>query len=211
MASVIYDDPRAVARILRQNFWSDLGQWVEVVKAAVAARGGCTDDFPKSAPGYHAWSHGTARMRQLFRREGWTKGDFEGIETIVHHDLAVQVALMNTDEGTTDRTRSPRNRTVKGPAAERVTDLNNQTEMFRPEEVAPVKDATYPTWYLCVFDNGSIARAELSRPSEFRSRYFEGFSERIFLVSGDDWAQIASDTLPAASLTDFDITVRRRR
>jgi hypothetical protein len=162
MASIIYDDPREVERQLRRRFWSDKGQWIEIIKASVAARGGCTADYPKSSPGFHAWSNAVARMRQIFCREGWVKSDQDGIEIIVRHELRVQVAIMNSDKGAADRTRSPRNRTIKRTATNKVTDLNDQIEMFSHAETGP-EPTGYPTWYLCILDDGHNVRAELSR------------------------------------------------
>jgi hypothetical protein len=210
MAAIIYDDPQGVERLLRQRFWSDKGQWIEIVEAAVAARSGCTDDFPKSSPGFHAWSNAVARLRQKFCREGWIKQDDDGIETVVHHDLGVKVAIMNSDGGTADRTRSPRNRTIKGAATGKVADLNDQIELFAHSETGP-EPSGYPTWYLCIFDDGHNVRAELSRPVEFKSGYFEKFSERIFILSGDDWSKIAVASPASPQVPDLDIPVVRRR
>jgi hypothetical protein len=209
LVAIIHEDLRDVSRVLRQLFWSDKNQWIEVVKGSVAARGGCTDDYPKSSSGFRAWDGGTARMRQIFRREGYVKGDDFGIETIVHHELRVRVAIMNADAGTCDRDRSPRNRTEKRAATERVTDLNNQIEMFKAHEIGKEPDE-YPLWYLYIFDNGKTVRAELSRPIQFKSGYFEKFSERIFIIAGDDWSKIAVSTPEAPTAPDFEIKIRRR-
>lgn len=208
MVAAIYDDPREVDRRLRMYFWSDRAQWIEVIKAAVAARGGCTDDYPKSSRGYYAWSGAIARLRQIFRREGWIKSDDFGVETIFHPDLRVKITYMSTDDGTCDKSRSPRNRTVKGPAAEMLTDLNSQYEMFPNDDFGSKTDG-FPIWYLCVFDNGKTVRAELSRPIEFKNNYFAKFSERIFLISGDDWSEIATISAEPDAAQDFDINVRR--
>lgn len=64
MAATIHRDPRTVDRRLSQYFNSRREQWIDIVKEAVRARGACTDDHAKSAPGYHAWDAGTARLRQ---------------------------------------------------------------------------------------------------------------------------------------------------
>ena len=149
-------------------------------------------------------------MRQIFRREGWEKSDEDGVETIVHRDLKVRVAILNTDSGTADKSRTPRNRTRKGPASEKITDLNDQFEMFNPRETGAKEPEGYPLWYLCVFDNGKIVRAELSRPIEFRSSHFEKFAERIFIVSGDDWSKMAIASPDQPEAPDFDMKVRRR-
>jgi hypothetical protein len=97
MAAIIHSDRRMVDRRLSQYFNSTRDQWIDIVKAAVAARARCTDDFPKSAPGYYAWESATTRSRQMFCREGWEKGEENGIETIVNHDLKKKVAILNTD------------------------------------------------------------------------------------------------------------------
>jgi hypothetical protein len=90
-----------------------------------------------------------------------------------------------------------------------VTDLNDQLEMFSHREVGP-EPTGYPTWYLCIFDNGKNVLAELSRPIGFKSGYFEKFSERIFILSGDDWSKIAVAAPVEQQEPDFDIAVRRR-
>jgi hypothetical protein len=190
MAAIIHSDRRTVDRRLSQYFNSTRDQWIEIVKMAVAARARCTEDSPKSAPGYYAWEAATTRSRQMFRREGWHKGDEDGIETIVNHDLKKKVAILNTDIGTCDKNRSPRNRTPKGPAQERVMDLNNQYELFRVHEVRSFKEPPYSLWYLCVFDDGKNVRAELSRPSEYLSSYIVKFNERIFILQAGDWEKV---------------------
>jgi hypothetical protein len=212
MVALIHDEPRECDRRLSQYFNSDREQWIEVVKAAVGARGACTDNNAKSAPGFYAWDSGITRMRQIFRKEGWEIGCEDGIEIIVNHDLKKKITVMNTDAGTADRLRSPRNRTIKGPAAEKVADLNDQIEMFKRREMsAPRSNENYATWYLCIFDNGAKVRAELSRPSKFSSGYFIKFSERIFILRGGDWEKIALATpAPPDSSQQFEINVRRK-
>lgn len=210
MAAVIHDEPRSCDRRLQQLFNSTRNQWIEVVKAGVAARARVTVDHAKSAPGYHAWDAATARMRQIFRREGWEKDDRDGLELILNSDFRRMIAVMNTDEGTGDRKRSPRNRTLKGIATEKGVDLNNQYEMFKRGEIGPTAESPYTLWYLCIFDNGATVRAELSRPSEYAGGYIVGFAERIFIVQDGDWEKITLTT-PADDIgQDFAIDVRRK-
>lgn len=187
MTTIIHSEPRAVARRLGQLFNSDRNQWVDIVKAAVAARARCTDDGPKSAPGYYAWAAATTRMRQMFRREGWERGDENGIETIVNHDLKKKIAVMNTDSGTSDHYRSPINRTLKGRATIRVIDQNNQGELFKKHEMGPYEEPPYFIWYLSIYDDQGKVRAELCMPIEFSGGYIVKCSERIFVLQGDDW------------------------
>jgi len=210
MTAIIHSDPRTVDRRLSQYFNSTQDQWIDIVKVAVAARARCTDDFPKSAPGYYAWESATTRSRQIFRREGWHKGEEEGIETIVNHDLKKKVAILNTDFGTCDKNRSPRNRTLKGPAQDKVMDLNNQYEMFKRHEMAPFKEAPYSLWYLCIFDDGEKVRAEISRPSEYSSGYIVKYSERIFILQDGDWEKVLLAQPSSAGPQDFKINIRRK-
>jgi len=119
---------------------------------------------------------------------------------------------MSTDSGTSDRNQSPRNRTIKGPASEKVVDLNNQYEMFKRNEIAPFEEPPYSLWYLCIYDNGSKVLAELSRPVEFKAGYISKFSERIFILRDGDWEKVVltpADDQPAYD-DDLKIDVRRK-
>lgn len=209
MTAVIHTERRAAARRLSQLFNSDRSQWIEIVKAAVAARARCTDDGPKSAPGYYAWAAGTARMRQMFRREGWERGDENGIETIVNRELKKKIAILNTDDGTCDVMRTPMNRTLKRSATAKIIDLNNQGELFKEHEMGPHDEPPYAMYYLCIHDDKGKVRAEISMPVEFRDGYIAKFSERIFILQGDDWEKIALEQ-PAEAPQEYEINVRRK-
>ena len=211
MAAVIYADVRECDRRLSRYFNSTRDQWIEVVKAAVAARASCTDDNPLAAPGFRAWDAGTARMRRIFRKEGWEKDDQDGIPSIVHRELKRKVIVVNTDIGTSDPECSPRNRTIKGAGTEKVIDLNNQLEMFRRREITKEPSDPLATWHLCIFDDGTLVRCELSRPVLFKSGYFLLFSERIFILRPGEWEKVSIAT-PAEqdSGQEFSIDVRRK-
>jgi hypothetical protein len=209
MVAIIHSDRRTVDRRLSQYFNSTPDQWIDIVKAAVAARSRCTDDSPKSAPGYFAWEAATTRSRQMFCREGWEKGEENGIETIVNQGLKKKVAILNTDWGTCDKSRSPKNRTLKGAAQDRVIDLNNQYELFTAHEIRSFKEPPYSLWYLCIFDDGTTVRSEISRPSEYSSGYIVKFSERIFILQEGDWEKVLLSE-PPRDLPPLEIIVRRK-
>lgn len=211
MVSIVCSDRRVVDRRLSQYFNSTREQWIDVVKAAVAARARCTDDSPKSAPGYFAWEAATTRARQMFRREGWEKGSEDGIETIVNHELKKKIAVLSTDAGTADRTRTPMNRTPKGPAQQRVMDINDQFEMFKRGEMGPVEELPYSLWYLCIFDDGGKVRAEISRPSDFLGTNIVGFAERIFILEDGDWEKVLLETPADEGPKELEIVVRRKQ
>jgi hypothetical protein len=147
----------------------------------------------------------------MFRREGWEKGCEDGIETIEHRGLKKKIAIMNTDSGTSDKTRTPRNRTPKGPAQEKVMDINDQYEMFKRGEMGPVREAPYSLWYLCIFDDGAKVRAEISRPSEFAGNYLVEFAERIFILEDGDWEKVLLATPADDGPKELEISVRRRK
>jgi hypothetical protein len=212
MAAVIHADPRECYRRLSQYFNSTRDQWIEVVKAAVAARASCTDDNPVGAPGFRAWDAGTARMRRIFRKEGWDKDDTDGIPSIIHRELEKKVIVMNTDIGTADPACSPKNRTVKGPGTEKIADLNNQLEMFKRRELSGEPTDLIATWHLCIFDDGKLVRCELSRPVLFKSGFFLLFSERIFILRPGEWEKvsIATPSDQPDSGQEFHIDVRRK-
>ncbi len=210
MASLIHADPRICDRRLAMYFNSTRDQWIEVVKAAVAARARCTENNARSAPGYYAWDAGTVRARQIFRREGWEKGDHNGIETIWNRDLRKMVAVMNTDAGTCETMRSPRNRTWKGPASERIIDLNSQGLLFKREEMGPLAEPPYSLWYPCIFDDAGKVRAELSSPVEYKGGYLVEYSERIFILRDGEWQKVIIESESDGDAQEFEINITRK-
>jgi hypothetical protein len=206
MPALIHSDPRICDRRLRQYFNSTVDQWIDIVKAAVAARASCTENDAKAAPGFYAWNAALARSRMIFRREGWERGDHDGIETIWNADLRKMVGIMNTDSGTCNLERNPRNRTPKGPASEKV--VNTQAEFFKAKDMGPLAKRPYALWYLCVYDSGGEVRAELARPIEYSGGYITDFSERIFLVRPGEWEQIVVEA--PKDEDDYRIDVRRK-
>jgi len=146
----------------------------------------------------------------MFRREGWEKGDEDGIETIVNHGLKKKIAVMNTDFGTSDRDRTAMNRTLKGKATTRVIDLNNQGELFKKHEMGPYEEPPYSLWYLCIYDDKGKVRAEISMPIEFSGGYVVKFSERIFILRGDDWEKVTLEQQTETAVQDYEINVRRK-
>lgn len=210
MAAILHTDQRVVDRRLRQIFNSTRDQWVKVVTAAVAARAGRTDDDAKAAPGFYAWNAGTAELRRVFCREGYERGDEDGVETVINRELGVMVAVMNADAGAGDAAKTPRNRTLKGSASEKVVDLNNQHELFKPTEMSAPKERACSLWYLCIYDNGETVRAELSRPIEYRGGYIVKFSERIFILGPGDWEKTIVKPADEEPGTEFEISVIRK-
>ena len=212
MASSIYVVPWERNRRLR-TLGCEYEDLIEVVRACVAGRGGCTANDPRSAPGYESWRLGTRHLRERFLpKEGWERDSALNIESIVHRERRIRISVVNTDEGTGMPLRSPRNRTPKGVATETVTDLNGQLELG--ESIPLLADAArserLETWHLCVFDNGADVRAEFSRPIEFAFGHFVKFAERIFLLQDDDWDGLRADRPDDDVDSDVEISIRRK-
>ncbi len=210
MVALIHAEPRLCDRRLKQLFDFNRDQLIDVVAAGVAARAGCTDNDAKGAPGFYAWNAATARLRQIYRRQGWEKGEHNGIETIFSEDHRKMVAVMNTDLGTCDPLRSPKNRTLKGSASENIVDLNNQADLFKREEMGPLTPQPYSLWYLCIHDQDARVLAELSRPSEYNGGYIVDYSERIFILRDGEWAGVTIGSASKPDAQDFKIDVRRK-
>lgn len=213
MATVVHDTPWECRKLLRSYFGCDRDDLLEVVKAMVAARSGCTANNSKSAPGYYAWDGGIARMREVFLPKGWIADEENGVELIINKDLGKRMSVMNADSRVCDRNRSPRNRTVKGPMAERTTDLNNQYDLFRDHQLRMAKAAQngLPLWYLCVFDDGKDVRAEISCPIEYSGGRFIKYSERIFVVDFGEWEKLIVTAPSDDGGQEFQINVERRK
>lgn len=213
MATVVHDTPWECERLLQRYFECEQNDLVEVVKSMVAARAGCTANNSKSAPGYYAWDAGIARMREIFLPKGWIAVEENGVELIANRDLGRRMSVMNADSRVCDRSRSPRNRTSKGPMAERTTDLNNQYELFREHHIRMAKheSLSLPLWYLCVFDDGKDVRAEISCPIEYSGGRFIKYSERIFVVNDGDWQKISTISPDDDYDHGLEIKVERRK
>lgn len=214
MVAIIYAHPYECRERL-DRLGTSRDDWIEVVKACVAGRGDATDNHPQSAGGQFAWIFGTGRMREIFRRKGLDKEIVNGVETVVDHERKVRFAVVSTDRGTADLDRSPKNRTPKGAASEKITDLNNQHEMdFVDPSGNPIprKDEGdgYSFWYLCVYDDGNDVRAELSSPIGFKSGYFIKFSERIFILGPNEWTDLSISKPDDDLGSELEIDVRRK-
>ncbi len=161
---------------------------IEVVKAVVAGRADSTDNNARSSGGFNAWDYGVRRIREVFRgRNDWDKYEENGIEGIINRRLRLKVTIVSTNSACNPHC-SPRNRTPKGPATEKIVDLAAQATFFPPDDVE--RPDGYEFWELCVADNGNEVVAELSRPTMFESNYFIKFSERIFLIEPGEWDAI---------------------
>ena len=169
---------------------------VEVADAMVGERALCTDNDPPGARGWASWRMGTRRLREILRRkDGWVKDETDQVASVLNERLALRIAVSNTDENTgiDDPNLYPRNRAEKGLATDRIVQQNQQSFMATLDESVNVVQfpdgaASKPviTWYLCLYNEGDIVRAELSCPDGVENGFFTGFIERIILIGSEE-------------------------
>jgi hypothetical protein len=91
-----------------------------------------------------------------------------------------------------------------------------QGSLFTPEELASSEAIKFEqmdtgVWYFCVSVDGDDVRAELSLPSTIENGVFGKFIERIFIVGGGEWGDLAKklhpDDVPPA---EFEPIVTRK-
>ena len=169
---------------------------VEVVDAMVGERALCTDNDPPGARGWASWRMGIRRLREILRRkDGWVKDETDQVPSVLNERLALRIAVSNTDEdtGIDDPNLCPCNRAEKGLATDRIVQQNQQSFMATLDEsvnvvqfpdVAASKQVI--TWYLCLYNEGDIVRAELSCPDGLENGFFTGFIERIILIGSEE-------------------------
>lgn len=166
---------------------------LEVVDACVAAEANCTANDPPMAKGFMVYCAGVRRLRELFCPVGWERDDTGNFSTIVHHELRLRVAFMNTDSGTCNPDAQPANRSKKGPNSERAATTNQsllpgiEWPSSRADGSRPAGE-DYVTWHMCVHIDGDRVSAELVLQSDFEAGYFVDCAERIFLIKDADWA-----------------------
>lgn len=189
MKSKLLTSPVEIGNRLEALGWSR-EQLLEVVDCMVSARNSCTENDPPTAPGWKSWCDGTRRLREIGALQGWERSEEDQISSAYDRKRGIKIAVCNTDDGTGIETSQPQNRNKKGAATDRVISINQSvfSEILdQALSVAPIsKDSSGGIyWYLCVYCEGDVFRAELSCPSVCEGGFFTAFSERIILVGGD--------------------------
>ena len=189
----------------------------EVISRMVTARNSCTKNHPLGAGGTMSYLEGTCRLREIgIEVGGWEKNDDLSIPSIYNPELNIKIAVCNTDDGTGIETALPQNRNKKRSGVENLV-RENQTvfqSLWDEANVLPISSDAFGTtfWYLCVYADGDVVRAELSCPTDCEGGYFKFFKKRIILIGADGTADDGvrrrgeDDGKP-----DFDIVVTRKQ
>jgi hypothetical protein len=188
---------------------------LEVVDRMVSARNGCTANHPPGSAGWMAWSEGTCRLREIFLRLGWEKNEEFFISSIC--DMSgTRIAVSNTDDGTGLEQRQPQNRSKKGSGTDHAVALNQAVfsdilaSALNVIQLPPIPGGVV-YWYLCVYADGDVVRAELSCPSSCENGYFTDFHERIVLIGGDDDGRVQVRPSVSDDDSEFEINVTRKQ
>ncbi|MBE2260148.1 MAG: hypothetical protein IAE88_14905 [Rhodobacteraceae bacterium] len=215
MQATIVEAPVEVENRLEELGWTTT-ELLEVVHAMVAGRNSCTANDPISAPGWMAWKDGTRRTRELGTLKGWRRIDIDQVPWTLDVNSGRKFTVVNSNDAAGIRGRDPQNRSKKGTGTERTVFANaDQLNLAFPERPTDDSDDVLAdrafksvSWYLFVYAEGDVIRAELSCPVGISSGFFTEFSERIFLNT-DQFASPDNDLLTRDTYTDFDIPVER--
>lgn len=218
MNPAIHFEPEPVNNRLLELGWTK-EELLEVVAASVTARNSCTLNDPAGAAGWMAWKDGVRRFREIGIQKGFERDDSDGVPCVWDKDRNLKFTVVNTDSNTGILDRLPANRTKKGAATERLVSQNegvfrlvldealNQIALKNP--AVPYQDRPV-YWYLCIYAEGDIVRAELSCPLTCNSGFFTDFLERI-IIAGDDYGDLVSVELPDEDGgADFEVEVIRK-
>ncbi len=200
-------DPRLVP------FGATRPELVEVARAVVAARADAVENDPATAEGQFAYIFGTRSTRTLWRRKGWLLHREENIESVKHPKLDWKIVYQSVDIAASIP-NSPRAVSGKGSGADRLIDMG-QGALFTPEQLAAGNASKFTplnsgVWFYCVSVDGDDVRAELSLPVGVSGNNFDGFIERIFIIRGGEWPELAVRPLPQGGAAEFEPVVTRK-
>ncbi|WP_413612909.1 hypothetical protein [Bdellovibrio sp. HCB-110] len=152
---------------------TDLGLTEEILKQAVEAgeraRLSCTENHPRTTPGFISWAEMVKVLRDRLIPLKWTKNDGGGLPTIVHPQRKISIAVTTGDEGTGIEAAELKSKYPKGAATAAVVEQNFSQLCFDDTLLGPrtVKKifGSMLTWYLVVRRLPHEVRFELSLPS----------------------------------------------
>lgn len=185
MALLALVDPVQVSNRLEQLGVSK-DDLLQVVQAAVGARGNATPFHPKFTPGMFAYIEGTYRLRSELASKGWVPYvSRDNIESVFNEDTSIKIIYQNADLAG-HPVADPISTSKKGVGSARVVAMG-QGELFPELSAELPAEMLAEVWYLFVQAEGLDVRAELSCPISIKDDRFQGFRERIVLVQEGEW------------------------
>lgn len=224
MPVAIISKPIEVANEL-EKIGLTVEQVLEIVHAMAGAKADTTENDPPGAAGWSAWRMGIRRSREVTihdkRFPDWKRDETGQVSSVVNHKIGVRLLVSNTDDstGVEAEDRYPQNRSKKGAATDRIVQTNQGSLFEWLEDSSNV--VTFPaasdsvqgitSWYVCVYAEGEMLKAEVSCPVSIESGFFTGFSKRIIVLGGDG---VGIDPVkrkkPDGDVVEFDIPVVRK-
>lgn len=205
-------DEREISDRLAE-FGVSRAELVEIVRAVVAARADAVEDDPASAEGQFAYIFGTRYLRQIFRAKGWLLHRENNVESVKHPERDLKIVYQSVDLAA-ERRHTPRAISGKGSGADRLISAG-QGCLFEEDESAALyrrrlTELRGGVWFLCVSVDGEDVRAELSLPSGVSAGNFDGFIERIFVLSEGEWEGVVVADGDNSDAAEFEPAVSRK-
>ncbi len=221
MEGIVYKNSIAIDRRLA-SLNMTAAELTEVVLAAVGAKNSCTENDPAGSPGWMAWKEGSRRLREIYRPKGFQKSNEDGVPWLVDPASGTRFCVCNTDDGTGIAGSEPQQRSKKGPATDRAVSKNSSPLFDACGVDMPVRRAgpvvrqpfSIQSWYLCIYIEDGVVRAELSLPTGMSGGFFDGFSERIIIIGPEagtlNSVSRRTDPEDDGGEDEFDIPVSRK-
>lgn len=207
MAFPVLVDPVEVSNRLDQ-FGVSKDDLLQVVQAAVGARGNATPLHPKFTPGMFAYIEGTYRLRSQLASKGWVPCvSHDNIESVFNKDANIKIIYQNADLAG-HPVVDPISTSKKGVGSAREIAMR-QGELFPELFTELPAEMSAEVWYLFVQADGLDVRAELSRPISVNDGRFQGFHERIVLIQKGEWD--TPDLSDDGQQPEIEVNVSRKR
>lgn len=189
----------------------------KVARAAAAGRASALDIDVAFTPGMLSHIHGNRHLRLQLLPQGWRKGRFNNVESVINDELGIQIVFQNVDIAC-DLAHSPQAISGKGAGSRQLVQAGLQGELWEnpvnpPTEMnrATSKVGVTPVvWMFCVSNDGKRLRAELSKPDNFEGDQFKDFSKRIFVLDEESGTEPEISVRPSSDDGDsgFDVEVK---
>ncbi len=180
----------------------------QIAIKAITAKNGATTDHPPHAGGYFAYAEGTRALRETtLCKPGWEKDNTEGIASVINKELNIKIIYQNVDLSCS--AIPPKAISGKGNASKRIVD-NGTMDCWEDLKNQFLVKEQYEVWYLCVSSNEDEIRCELSRPFSIEQKQFEGFIERVYIFTEDDFELITDEFDFDDNENDFNISITKK-
>lgn len=157
-------------------------------------------------------------LRNTFVPNGWKAVEKQRAPFIESADGKILVSIASADEGTGIAAAKPKTRSKKGRVAQEAVNDNRQLDLFTQNNVVPLRPATddpAATWYLLIYANDEVIRAELSQPNSIgEDNRIDDWIERIIIGEYPRHNKPIDDTRPGdddfAAEDVIDIVVKKK-